>query len=264
MKRTLLRTFRTLFSIPPYSWLAFLALLIPMHSVSQNLPSDSLVLSKIFGNVDFGNKSYTYAYKGNETIYAYEDSVVFRVTQKAFVKIGAQELLFTLLQAPYGRQHGHQLGFSDIYYFKAEKGKIELFDSIKSGGTVPLGYNRGCEIVNIGKDKTGVIFTFESDGNGHIETSKSLLLLGLKDLTYLLSINTEYDNTISRWADSETDSCEAERYFESFEIVESHKEWYDIKVHRTEYRFTPGCKEQYLYSEFDKVYVYTAGKYEAK
>lgn len=240
--------------------LFIITLSAPLFSVSQELPTDSLILSKIFGEVDYGGKSYTCEYKGNEISYAYEDSVVYSVTYKGKVKIDNEDLLFTLLEAPYGNQHGHQQGFSDVYYFKVDGREIELFDSIKSG-VIPLGYDRGCDMVNIGNGKTGVIFTFQSDGNGHIETTKGLCLLGLNELTYLLSIDIEYDNTISRGVNSETDSCEAERYHESFEIVESHKEWYDIKVHRANYRFTKGCKERYLHSENDKVYTYSDGKY---
>lgn len=244
--------------------LLIIALAFPSHAFCQDIPSDSLILGKIFGKTDRGGKTYSCGYKGYPIPYAYEDTVEYRITFKGKVNIDNEELILSLVEAPYGNHCGHKFGFSHIYYFKVHEKGIELFDSIKSDGRIFIGHYRRADLLKVGKNRMAIKLTIQGSGNGHMYTSDYLYLFDLNKLTHLITINIEYNNNISRGANSETDSCEVKWYEESFEIIPNDREWYDIKVKRTDYEFTKGCQERYIGSEDEKVYIYQNGEYTAK
>jgi hypothetical protein len=237
-----------------------LLLLSYIDSFGQELPSDSYILKKIYGKTDKGGRTYSCKYTG-EDIYSYQDSVVYRIVFKNKINLNNKNLILAILEAPYGTQHGHQFGYQDLYFLTTDGSTAELVDSIKSDGVGPLGDASIYEIVDIGKNKKALISTFQSTGNHHYENTKSIQLLELDKLTFLLSIDAEYDNSAWKIPESENDDCEAERYKETFEIFNNNSEWYDIKVHRTEYGFTKGCKDSFITLESDKQFKYLNGKY---
>ena len=102
-----------------------------IDSFSQNIPSDSTILQNIFGKTDRGGKTYSCKYIG-EDIYSYEDSVVYRIVFKSKINLNNRNYILAILEAPYGTQHGHQLGYQDLYFFKIVRSKAKLVDSIKS------------------------------------------------------------------------------------------------------------------------------------
>ncbi len=238
-----------------------LILLRFLDSFGQEMPSDSYILKKIYGTTDNGGKTYSCKYKGDEDIYSYQDSVVYRIVFKSKINLNNSNYILAILEAPYGTQHGHQFGYQDLYFFKTVGDNAILVDSIKSEGVGPIGEASTFEVVDIGKNKKALITTFQSTGNNHFENTKSIQLLELNKLTYLRSINTEYDNSGWKIPESENDDCEAERYLETFEIFDNNSEWYDLKVHRIEYGFTKGCKDSFISLESDKEYKYIDGKY---
>lgn len=237
-----------------------LILLSYIDSFGQEIPPDSLILKKIYGKTDKGGKTYSCKYIG-EDIYSYQDSVVYRIVFKSKINLNNSNYILAILEAPYGTQHGHQFGYQDLYFLKTVRGKAELVDSIKSEWVDPIGDESVFEIIDIGKNKKALISKFQSTGNHHFENTKSIKLLDLNKLTYLLSIYAEYDNSAWKIPESENDDCEAERYIETFEIYNNNSDWYDIKVHRTEYAFTKGCKDNFITIESDKEYKYINGKY---
>ena len=241
--------------------LFIIVLILPLHSFCQELPADSLILKCIFGKTDKDGKTYTCPYDGNENIYSYEKSLVYRISFKTAVTLDNKDLILTIAEAPYGTQHGHQFGIWNIYFFKSSANGLVLVDSIKSDGPEPIGDKSEFEIVDIGKNRKAIIFTFQSTGNQHFENTKYVDLLTIHQLKYLMTINSEYDNSVWKMPDSDTAKCSAEKFRESFEILKSDKEWYDIRVHRVDYKFTAGCQNSVIASESEKVYVYTDGKY---
>jgi len=139
-----------------------------------------------------------------------------------------------------------------------------LINSIKSDQVAPIGDESVFEIVDIVTDKKALVSTFQSTGNHHFENTKRIELLELNQLTYLFSLTVEYSNAGWKTTDTENDSCEAISYEEKYEIVKSNSDWYDVKIHHKNYRFTNGCKEIYLSSESDKVYIYNGSNYVEK
>jgi hypothetical protein len=238
-----------------------LILLSYIDSFGQEITSDTYILKKIYGTTDKEGKTYSCKYKGDEEIYSYQDSVVYRIVFKTKINLNNNNLILAILEAPYGTQHGHQPGYQDLYFLKVAGGKAELVDSIKSDGIGPIGDTSIYDIVDIGKNKKALISTFQSTGNHHFENTKSIQLLELNQLTYLLSINAEYDNSAWKITESEDDDCHAERYLETFEILNNNSEWYNIRVHRIEFGFTKGCKDSFITLESDKEYKYMNGKY---
>lgn len=228
---------------------------------SQDIPSDSIILRKIFGMTDIGGKTVSFKYLGDENIASYQDSVVYKIVFKSTINLKSNKLILAIVEAPYGTLNGHQFGFQNFYFFKLIKGKAEIVDSIKSDGVIPIGDASVFEIVDIGKGKKAIVSTFQSTGNHHFESTQSLSLLELNQLTYLFAVNTEYDNSCCIFTETDNDSCEAERYEEVYEIVKSKSLWYNIKVYHKDFRFTKDCQENFVKSESVKEYIYFEGKY---
>jgi hypothetical protein len=234
------------------------------YSFCQKIPSNEIILSKIYGSTDIGRDTYTCKYLGDEVNYSNQDSITYSIVYKNYINLKSQKLILAIIKAPYGYQHGHQLGYQNIYFLKFSKGKITLIDSIISDGIEPIGESSEIDIIDIGKNKKALITTFQSSGNLHLEVTKSINFLESNKLTYLLSINTLYDN--SAWTSPETEEsdCEAERYEENFEIIKTNSEWHTIKVNHTEYRFTKGCIEDFVTSKNDIEYTFQDGTYKVK
>jgi hypothetical protein len=243
---------------------AFLLLILTtcLNSFAQNLPTDRIILKKVFGKTDEGGMSFSRPFdkERNEGICTYEDSIVWRVVFKDKVTLQNQNLIFTIIEAKDLTQHGHQFGYRNMYFFKQLSKKIELIDSIIFEDEILLGDNSAYEIADIGNDKKALIIQYGSSGNQHLEGSKGIYLLEIGKRTYLLSAKY-YSNWAWKTTESEDEDCTAAAYDEEYEIIKSDKEWYDIKIHHTDYGFTKGCKEKYIKFEKDKVFSYTDGKY---
>jgi len=243
------------------SILFLLTLILSYAALGQDIPSDSLILKKVFGTTDKNGKTYSYKSDSETNISSYQDSVVFRVVFKSSINIDNKNLIMAILDAPYGTQHGHQFGYRNIYFFESTKRGLDTVNSIKSERIIPIGDISEFEIVDIGKNKKGLISTFQSTGNHHFENTKEITLLGLTNLTPLLSITVEYDNSFCKPTETENDSCEAERYENTFEIIKTNSEWYNIRIHRKDYKFTKGCRENFITAEYDKEYIFIDEKY---
>jgi hypothetical protein len=237
-----------------------LILLSQMDSFGQKLPSDSSILGKIFLNTDKGGKTYSCQYSGEET-YSYQDILVYKIVFKTKVFLNNNSLILAIIEAPYGNQHGHQLGYRDLYFFKVVGEKIVLIDSIISDGLIPIGDESIFDIKDIGLNKKALISTFQSTGNQHFENTKIIDLLELNKLTYLFSISSEYDNSSWVITENENDSCRAERFEEVYEIVKTNTEWYNIKVNHKDFRYTNGCKEYYMTIDTNNEYMYFNKQY---
>jgi hypothetical protein len=86
----------------------------------------------------------------------------------------------------------------------------------------------------------------------------------LGKLTHLLSITIEYENADWKTPENENDECGAEKSSCTYEIIESTKDWYDIKVKKAAYAFTKGCKESFITKETEMIYQYNGQEYVEK
>lgn len=247
-----------------YTHLLTFLLLCFLHASGQNIPSDSLILSKIYGSADPLGKTYSRELEEDEKAFARFDKVVYRVVYKQELELEEQRIILVIIEAPNFGQHGHQLGYLEFYFLKEKEGGLEIVASILSDGEVPIGDDGGFKILDIGPDKKALISIFESTGNQHYEKTSGISLLSLGELRHLLTINSEYDNSLWKIPDSEDEPCEARSFEEQYEVMENESEWYDIRVHRTEYGFTEGCEERFLKSESEKVYSYIDGEYRVR
>jgi hypothetical protein len=236
-----------------------------LNSFAQELPADSIILKKVFGQTDKGGITYRrpfYKERG-EGISTYEESIVWRIVFKEIVNFQNQNLIFTIIEAEDLTQHGNQFGYRNMYFLKQRNKKIELIDSIIPEDEIWLGDNSTYKIADIGTNKKALIIQFGSTGNHHFEGSKSINFLEIGNITYLISTSI-YDNSISKTLVSEKEDCGAKSYNEEFEIIKSDKEWFDIKIHHVDYGFTSGCREKFIKFKIDKVFSYTDGKYNEK
>jgi len=240
--------------------LLFLLILSIQKSYTQNLPSDRLIITLIYGKVDNNKDFYTRPFKDEEKTYSYRDSVSYRIVFKKEISIQGQNLIFVITEANVSTFQGHEMGYRDFYYIKHDK-NYTIFNSIVSEDESPLGDEGFYEIAKIGKNKLALITTFQSTGNHHYEKTKDIYSLTLSELAFLDEINEEYDNSASLSLDSVTNECEALRYQNIFTIVNDDKEWFDIKVHHIEYGFTKGCLDTFISKEYDKIHLYNEGKY---
>lgn len=247
-----------------YIYLLFI-LMINIDLKGQMLPSDSILLIEIFGKTDKGSMTFSRPFdkEKGEGINTYEDKIVWKIVFKDTVNLQKEDFIITVIDAKDLTHHGHQFGYRNMYFFKQINNKVKLVDSITNEDEIGLGDNSAFEIVDIGKEKKALIIQFGSSGNQHFEGSKSINLLELGKLTYLLSAES-YDNSAWKIPESENMDCDAIRYDENFEILKSNKDFYDIKIHRIDYGFTKGCKDSYIKLETDKIYSYFDGKFKEK
>jgi len=242
-----------------------LLIIIFIYSVnlySQNLPSDSIVLKKIYGKFENDGKSFKHKLNEEELNFSNKDSICYRIVFKERTCINKRNLILTILEANNSFQHGHQFGYRDYYFIEQFENRIEIIDSIISYDEIPIGDKSNFEIADIGKQKKVLISNFQSTGNDHFEKKLNLYLLEIGKITFLLTIHSEYDNSTWNTPDLENEICEAQKYQENFEIEKNDTDWFNIRIHRTDYKFTNGCKESFIMSEFDKVYSYVNGQYE--
>lgn len=242
--------------------LLFVLVTVLFNSYGQDLPSDRMILKKIYGKADMGNNTYTRPLQEGEETVIY-DSITFRVAYKTKVNLKNKDIFFVATKAVTGGLYGHDWGYEDFYFFEQIEDDLTLIDSIVSESCNLIGDFDNYSIIEIGANKKALILSFQSSGNRHLECRKGFFLLDIGKLTFLLGIDIEYDNSAWKIPENENDDCEATKYKKEYEIIKSNKEWYDIKFHHTEYGFKKGCKNEYIIQEEDLLYIYKDGEYVA-
>jgi hypothetical protein len=240
----------------------FAFLLVTMQAFSQPVPTDAWLLKRIYGKSDNNNKTFTRPFREGEGDHSYKDSVTYSIVFKQETELGNQKVWVVIVEAPNSSQHGHRLGYMDLYFFKNTPLGFELIDSLVSESESPLGDISDYSIIEIGKGKKALISTFQSTGNQHLENTKTVCHLEIGALTYLFNIYTEYDNSAWKIPLAETDDCAAEKYTETFEVIQSEKSWSDVKVTHTNYQFTKGCKDEKISEAREFTLVYDGKKYQ--
>lgn len=241
--------------------LLFCLLLHFYKSPGQTVPPDHVILKKIYGKVDKSNNSYTRPGSEEQDGEGRYNPITYKVAYSAIVHLRNSDILFIITKAETAMLHGHVMGYEDYYFFKQKGNDYSLIGSVKSDSDNFIGDENDYTIIEIGKGKKALISTFLSTGNHHLEVDKNFYLLDIGKLTPLLTLDLEYSNEGWKVPENATDDCEAEKFEDTFEIVKSNNEWYDIKVHHVEYGFTKGCEESYVAKETDLIYRYKNDKY---
>jgi hypothetical protein len=122
---------------------------------------------------------------------------------------------------------------------------------------IAIGDNPGMEIVRIGKTKSALKSQFSSTGNHHYDrniTFSLITLEGLKDL-----INIQMDYSTQAWDILHKD-CNIRSYESTYQIIESDKEWFDIKIEKLTQIYSKDClvkeekRESRIYQYIDNEY----------
>jgi len=237
----------------------FFLLFLSVASFGQELPTDRILIEKVYGKCDSESESFTRKHNEDEFQHPYYENISYRIKHKEIISLNDKELLLLVTEAPFIYQHGHVLGYMDIHYLQRNENDWKLINSIIS--EAPLGDDSNYEIVNIGINKLALTSNFQSSGNRYFEKTISFYYLQPSESKLLLEITLEYDNRISKQPDSETAECEAEKHQSSFEIIESENEWFNIKEKQTHYVFSVGCENETVESEFELLYSYESGRY---
>jgi hypothetical protein len=240
-------------------YFSFFLLFLGVTSFGQELPTDSILIEKVYGKCDSKSESFTRKHNEDEFQHPYFENITYRIKHKEIVNLNDKELLLLITEAPFIYQHGHVLGYMDIHYLEKINNDWKLINSIIS--EKPLGDESNYEILIIGINKLALTSIFQSSGNRHFEKTISFYYLQLSESNLLFKMTLEYDNLISKQPDSETAECEAEKHQSSFEIIESENEWFDIKENRTNYILSKGCENEKVESEYEILYSYDRGKY---
>ncbi len=228
---------------------------------AQQVPPDSVVLKCIFGRLekDKASASRMMLNASDEL-----ERFTFKIVYKKKVRLGGDEFLFVVTEAPGRYLHGHQLGYTANYFLRTGRERWLVTDSIISDGELPLGDDTEYDIVQIGKNKMALLSTFQSTGNEHFEKTLAINLLEKGRITRLFSIDSEYDNAMWKMDEKNATKCTASKFSNTFEVIQSDKEWYDIKSHRIKYGFKKDCSESFVETESDTYYVHQNGRYAAK
>ena len=244
--------------------LAVIFILLAGSSNCQDLPSDSLILKTIFGKVEKvkGDFMFVRSFKEGEDYNSYPNDIRYSVVFKERVHLKGQDIIFIVAGAPLFTLMGDHFEYRQMFFYKTDLlGQLKLIKSIVSKEEVLVGERTEYQVVQIGKNAWGLMDTFHSTGNKHYEQIKGISLLQIGKITGLLSVDTGYDNSafISEVRDNE--ECQANCFESTFTIEKSEKEFYDVKVHRTDYKYTKGCKEKLIDKESDSIFIYEKGKY---
>jgi len=222
-----------------------LLLFIFNTSFSQEIPDDRALLKILYGKVDKGGKSSTIEYENKDFKQSPNDSLTFSVIFKEYFNLNNSKTLYVICQAKSFYLQGHQFGFTQRFYLRIESNKWKIINKYVDDEPVPIGDDNEIKLITIGKNKSALISTFLSTGNQHVERSIFISYLSDAGLKSIGEIDLDYSN--EAWVDFESaqDSieCDAFGYESKYEIIESSKEWFDIKVTKRIKTYTTGCKE---------------------
>lgn len=104
-------------------------------------------------------------------------------------------------------------------------------------------------------------YTSESTGNHHYQKNTSLTHIQFGQLNIVLYLDLEYNNTGWILAETPDSPCEAQKTTQTFEIIASDKEWFDIEVTENEFEFSAGCEKETLAKSEKYTYRFNGNKY---
>lgn len=233
------------------------------HSQSNNLPSDSLILTTILGRVDEGGIRSTISHPDEELVdYSSDSILVFKVSYKESILIDQKEVVFVMIRAVDRMLQGHFFGFINTYYLEASDSTYRIIYKSETKEPEPIGDDTEPEIIQIGKSKFAIKSTFESSGNHHIERSINFHEITSNGLINLLRLEMDYSN--EAWIDeeqlSDSTACPIRITSSTYQTIRSDKIYYDIQTTTTTQNFNIGCNPTPETTE-SITYIYDNGRY---
>lgn len=228
--------------------------------VESGLPSDSLLLKKLYGKVDPAGTSYTRSPKPEEAELGIKDDLTYAITYKTRIGLRGRPLLLVIAAAPTYLKEGDQRGYRNVFFLQQMGKDWVPVDSVISGPENRLSTGRGYEIVSLGPDQVVLVSTFSSTAKQHYELTQTFELLEVGKLSKLFSLVLEYDNA-AFVASSPNRPCKIEHYVQTYDIERTYNEWFGICVKRTDYSYSKGCKEVLALPPKDQQFEYKNGNY---
>lgn len=216
-------------------------------------PTES-ILTKIFGKGNVFGRSALHKSSGgflNDTLY-------FRISFSRKVFIDSALIYLIKTRASDSYLHGHEMGAENWYFLDTA---LNVVYRQESENSYPIGNETAHKIIQIGKNKFGLLTTFASDGNHHIESSVSISELTLDGFKHLIRFDTYYSNEafINMTPDS-LEPCMRDNMSLSYEFIKSNKLYFDINTTKLEDEWTQGCAEE-IKKKTNTTYIYNNGKY---
>lgn len=229
--------------------------------VAQEMPSDSLLLKTIFGTCDRDGKGYTRDYITEDEKSAHHDNLTYSIIYKKFMNIQNQNVLLVILEAPIFYTNSKS-GYIDYYYFKKRKNQWRITKSFIDYEFHSLSDDYDFELVDIGKNKKALKSQILGTGQQHLSINIELNYFLLDSVKLLLRFESVYDDVAWKGNDvPENKDCEAVGFRCSYNINKNDNEWFDINVHKFNYTFSKGCKEEIINSEQKINYRYNGIEY---
>jgi hypothetical protein len=228
---------------------------------AQEMPNDSILLKTIFERVDNNGRTATIEKPDEFKDEVWGDSLKYKIVFKQDAFVEGQKLLIVVCDATCFMLHGHVFGFRNNYFLKRNPNGFTLIKKFETEEPYPIGDNPNTQIVRIGKTSSALISAFSSTGNHHYERDITFSLITFEGYKELINIQMDYSN--EAWIDSniqEQEDCMIKSYMSTFEIVDSEKEWFDIRIEKTIENYSKGCSEKTEIKEL-KTYRYIDNKY---
>ncbi len=251
-------------NIKTYLLLFILVFIVSNIACSQKIPSDSFLLSTIFGCVDKTKNTVTKNYTNEATKIHPDDKLIYSIILKDFCQVENEQLLIVICRAEGFNLHGHPFGLTNKYLLKQFDNTWKIIHSAvqHEEEMSPIGDDNAISIVEIGQHTSALLFTFNSTGNHHLENNISIYQITVNSYVYIGNIDISYSN--ESWIDLEatpdTAECMAYGYESTYEIIPSQKDWYDIKLTQQTRTYDKGCKNELL-EENEIIYSYFNGSY---
>lgn len=175
------------------------------------------------------------------------------------IRLSDEQYVFMVTENYTFRQHGHQWGQRQFYFYKKKKKLWVCVDSVISEDDF-IGDNSTYRWLNIGVHKKVLLATGESTGNHHYEKNQTFFDVRLGHVNPIFHIDAEYDN--SAWQYPLQDStCNAKFTRTTFEIINQGLEYNPIRLKFEKYTFDPACEQKILEQVVTTYYGFKEGAY---
>lgn len=185
-------------------------------------------------------------------------NIVFHDT----ITIEGNKYMLAISEVENGSMQFHTFGCVNYFFLKKNQNQWTVIAEIIGEGPMPILEEVHYEFVQLGKDKTVLQHINQSLGNQHFEKNVSFTKIDLGTITPILNLNLEYNNSEWKLPELPEMDCNAQKMTQTFSIIASNKEWFDIEVTENEFEFSAGCEEESLTKSQKFTYQFNGTKYE--
>lgn len=233
----------------------------------QALPTDREILVHAYGRCDASGKTFRRAATTAELEYSVDhpDTVSYSVVFVSRLRVDSEDVVLAVCHARIHSLQDHEFGYRDYFLFHRKKGRIVLVKSQPDTDFTMLGDRNRFELAGIGRGKMALVSEIACTGSQHHESNRTFYSISRDGIRKLFTIDLAYSNESEvlqekAQADGSTspDSgvCLARAFESSYAILPGDKDWWDVRVHRTNFGFTSGCKARLPESEEDYLFAY--------